>query len=202
MAENFFEAKMRLMFGEGKSIVDVGNGLRVVREKGNIYRADREWLRPLIEKADYKVMDVVDTYHPDIVGDIQKMPFANSSLDGLIVIAVLQHVEDQKKAWAEIHRVLKPGGHAFIYVPFLYYYAGLKGYYKDYWRFSRDAVEMLSSAFEKVEISPVRGAIETWIYISPIGRIKWLHPVWRFFDRITGKTKSTQVSAYDVFLTK
>jgi len=48
----------------------------------------------------------------------------------------------------------------------------------------------------------VRGAIETWIKLSPLGRLKFLDPLWYFLDKISGKIKSNQVSGYNVFLVK
>ena len=198
----FFPNKIKQILTEKKSVIDIGGGLRVIKEKNNRYDPEREWLRPFLEKVDYKILDPVPDYHPDIVGDIHHLPFTDNSQDAIICIAVLEHVEDPIRAWREIWRTLKPGGYTFIYVPFLYYYHAEKGYYGDYWRFTKDAVDKLSKPFSKIEIMPVRGAVETWIKLSPIGRIKFLEPVWRAIDQLTGKSKTSQVSGYYVFLIK
>jgi len=50
--------------------------------------------------------------------DIQCMPFANDSFDLLLANHVLEHVDAPDLALAEIHRVLKPGGHAILQTPF------------------------------------------------------------------------------------
>ncbi|MES2213792.1 MAG: class I SAM-dependent methyltransferase [Patescibacteria group bacterium] len=200
--EIFFKERTKQIFNEKKIILDIGGGLRVIKEKGNRYDAQREWIRSYIEKTDYKVLDVIDTYHPDIVGDIHALPLSNESIEGLFAIAILQHVEDPKQAFKEIHRVLAPGGYAFIYVPFLYYYHGEKGYYKDYWRYTEDSLRLLAKDFSGVEIVNVRGAIETWIKISPLGRIGFLNDLAYLLDRLTGKLNSKQTSGYNVFLTK
>jgi len=198
----FFHTKIRQIFTDKKTVIDIGGGLRIIKEKNNRYDPAREWIRPLLMNVDYKVLDPVDDYHPDIIGDVHELPFENNSIDSIICIAVLEHVEDPIKAWKEIQRVLKPGGYTFIYVPFLYYYHAEKGYYGDYWRFTKDTVERLSKPFSQVEIMPVRGAIETWIKLSPIGRVKFLEPIWRIADRLTGKSRTNQVSGYYVFLVK
>jgi len=148
------------------------------------------------------ILDPVSDYNPDIVGDIHHLPFADNSQDAIICIAVLEHVEDPIRAWQEIYRVLKPGGYTFIYVPFLFYYHAEKGYYGDFWRFTKDTIEYLSRDFSNMEICAVRGAIETWIKLSPIGRFKFLEPFWRLADKITGRSKTNQVSGYYVFLTR
>ncbi len=88
-------------------------------------------------------------YNPDIIGDIHNLPFADNSIEAIVCLAVLEHVENPFKACAEIHRVLKPGGFCLITLPFLYYYHAEKGYYKDYWRFTKDAVELLFQDFSK-----------------------------------------------------
>ena len=49
--------------------------------------------------------------------DVQVLPFLDESFDAAICIHVLEHVPDDRSAMAEIFRVLRPGGWAFISVP-------------------------------------------------------------------------------------
>jgi SAM-dependent methyltransferase len=49
--------------------------------------------------------------------DVMDLPFASASFDFLICNHVLEHVEDDRLAMAEIHRVLKPGGWAILMCP-------------------------------------------------------------------------------------
>ncbi|HTK33033.1 MAG TPA: methyltransferase domain-containing protein [Candidatus Paceibacterota bacterium] len=200
--DTFFEEKMVKMFTEKKSILDIGGGLRILREKNNRFDAKRAWLIPYAEKIAYKVMDPVSDYHPDVVGDIHAIPFKDDSQEAIICMAVLEHVENPFIAMKEMYRVLQPGGYCFIYVPFLYYYHPEIGYYADYWRFTQDALKMLSKDFKTVEIQPVRGAIGTWIRLSPLGRFAALQWLATAADKITGKINSKQVSGFNVFLIK
>lgn len=200
--EYFARKNLQKIFEEKKSVIDIGGGLRATRGKSNRYDKSQEWLNSYINKVDYKILDPVDTYNPDIVGDIHNLPFKDNTQDAIICIAVLEHVENPIKAFEEIYRTLKAGGYAFIYVPFLYYYHAEKGYYGDYWRFTEDSLRLLSKPFSSFEIMPVRGAIETWIKLSPIGRWELLHPLWRMMDKISGKINSKQVSGYNLFLIK
>ncbi|MBQ9180905.1 class I SAM-dependent methyltransferase [Candidatus Saccharibacteria bacterium] len=49
-----------------------------------------------------------------ISGDIYKLPFKDAELDGLIMVRVSHHLEHLDRAFAELYRVLKPGGVAVI----------------------------------------------------------------------------------------
>ena len=49
--------------------------------------------------------------------DMQRMSFADSSIDVIIHSDTLEHVPDSKRALKECQRVLKPGGHLFYTVP-------------------------------------------------------------------------------------
>lgn len=200
--EVFFHNKIKKIFEEKKSIIDIGGGLRLSKEKNNRYDASREWLRPYLSRVDYKVLDPVNTFHPDIVGDIHNLPFIDNFQDAVVCIAVLEHVENPIQAFKEIYRVLKPGGYCFVYVPFLYYYHAENGYYGDFWRFTKDSLNLLSKPFSSKEMVSVRGAIETWIKLSPIGRWVIFYPFWRYLDVILGKLNSKQVSGYYMFLVK
>jgi len=200
--DSFFKEKITKIFSEKKEIIDIGGGLRISKKSGNRYDENRAWILPLLPSVSYKIMDPIPDYKPDIVGDIHKLPFADNSVDAFICLAVMEHIEDPMQAAREMLRALKVGGYAFIYVPFLYYYHAEKGYYKDYWRFTEDSVRHMFKNFSKIEIEGVRGAFETWLHLSPLGRISVLKYLFRFLDKITGKNKSRQVSGYNVFLIK
>lgn len=50
--------------------------------------------------------------------DIQDMPFADGSFDVVLANHVLEHVDDDRQAVAEIHRVLARGGRAILQTPY------------------------------------------------------------------------------------
>lgn len=200
--DKFFEEKIKKIFEEKKSVIDIGGGLRMIKGKGNRYDKSREWILSYLRNVDYKVFDLVPDYNPDIIGDIQNLPFKDNSQDAIICIAVLEHVENPFKACEEIHRVLKPGGYCFIYVPFLFYYHAEKGYYRDYWRFTSDSINLLFKKFSMVEKANVRGAIATWIKISPLGRSKFIMKIAEFADTLFCKVITKQTSGYNIFLVK
>ncbi len=49
--------------------------------------------------------------------DITALPFATASFDVVYCSHVLEHVEDDRAALAELHRVLRPGGWGVLQVP-------------------------------------------------------------------------------------
>lgn len=49
--------------------------------------------------------------------DITDIPFEDNFFDYIFCIHVLEHIPDDLKAMRELHRVLKPGGTAFLCVP-------------------------------------------------------------------------------------
>lgn len=196
----FFEEKMIKIFDEKNLIIDIGGGLRVDPTRNNRLDEKHAWLKPYVGKVNYKVLDKVADYHPDIVGNVHKLPLADNSVDAVICIALLEHVEEPQIAMKEIYRVLKLGGYCFIYVPFLYYYHPLPGYYKDFYRFTFDGLQYLTKDFSKVEIQNVRGALSTVFNLIPwfskkTGWLDWL-------DKVLKKQNSKQTSGYNVFCVK
>ena len=55
----------------------------------------------------------------EIVHDLDEMPwpFEGESIDEVLMAHCLEHLKDHNLAMREIHRILKPGGHAIISVP-------------------------------------------------------------------------------------
>lgn len=54
---------------------------------------------------------------PIVQFDITQCPLPDSSFEGIVLLNVLEHIEDDLKALKGVYRVLKPGGLAYIEVP-------------------------------------------------------------------------------------
>ncbi len=202
--DQFFNERIKRMCEKSHRLLDIGAGLRLSKEYGNRENTKHHWIMQFIKekKIDYVVLDYVDTYHPHIVGDIQNLPLKDNSEESIVCLAILEHVENPFKSFSELYRVLKPGGSCLLYVPFLYYYHAQQNYYKDYWRFTHDSLATLSKPFSTVEIQNVRGALETLVRLSPLGRWKvWCTSAF-VLDKVFGKLNSKQTSGYYVFLRK
>jgi SAM-dependent methyltransferase len=80
----------------------------------------------------------------DVVADITSLPIESNSVSMIICDNVLEHVPDSKKAVAEIYRILKPGGVAYISTPFLYPFHSSPN---DYHRWTDQGLRVLFSEF-------------------------------------------------------
>lgn len=75
----------------------------------------------LYETASVDVIgtDIYVSSYTTLVADGHCLPFADQSLDGVWIQAVLEHVLDPVRVVAEIHRVLKPRGLVYADTPFM-----------------------------------------------------------------------------------
>lgn len=71
----------------------------------------------------------LDNYHtatewygtkPDVFARGEALPVADACINHVLLLDVLEHIPDPEAALLEVCRVLKPGGTAFLQVPFLY----------------------------------------------------------------------------------
>lgn len=190
--EKFYDDKLKLI-ANCQSILDVGGGIK--------FGKYLEKYKNLFGDNEYIVLDKEPKYKPDVIGDIHDLPFEDERFAAVHCNAVLEHVENPIKAVAEMHRVLKPGGQVLVYVPFLYPYHAEKGVYKDFYRYTKDGLGYLFRNFSNVEINPVRGFFETWLYFLPkVNKI--LAPrLGRFLDKLV-KQSGNQASGYQVYAVK
>jgi ubiquinone/menaquinone biosynthesis C-methylase UbiE len=64
----------------------------------------------------YNGIDISESSCKFIVGDAQKLPIKDSSIDLILLLDILEHVDD-KIVIDEVYRVLKPSGNVIITVP-------------------------------------------------------------------------------------
>lgn len=90
-----------------------------------------------------------------ILADAHRIPLASSSVDAVVVQAVLEHVLDPGAVVGEIHRVLRPGGLVYADTPFLQQVH--EGPY-DFTRFTDSGHRYLFRRFDRIESGAVAGA--------------------------------------------
>ncbi len=191
--KKFYDEKIKEIAKNSKVVLDVGGGQR--------FQKGMKEYEVLFKNCDYKTLDNVSQFQPDILGDIKNIPLPDQSVDAVICRSVLEHVEDPFKAVAEIYRILRPQGKALVSVPFLYPYHASKGYYGDFYRFTEDGVRHLFRDFSHIEISKVRGLFGTISNLLPVKFLRRIiGPIAGFFDRLW--VSRNQTSGYDVFLIK
>lgn len=92
----------------------------------DIGAADRWIESKLSPSVEYVALDYLatgrDMYsaRPDVFGDGASLPFRDACFDGVLCLEVLEHVPEPESVLKEVTRVLKPGGRAWITMPFLY----------------------------------------------------------------------------------
>lgn len=120
-------------------------------------------------------VDISNFKNVDIVADISKLPFANSSVDCVINNAVLEHVTNPEECVREFSRVLKDDGVAFIFVPFM---QGFHASPHDYWRWTdRGCYELFSKYFSSVTVAPSGGPTSGALWILQ----DWLATIFSIF---------------------
>lgn len=105
---------------KGDTVIDLGSGAgndvfiarRIVGENGNVIGID--FTEKMIERARENAIKLgyhnVEFRH----GDIESMPVISNKADVVVSNCVLNLVPNKHKAFSEIYRVLKPGGHFSI----------------------------------------------------------------------------------------
>ncbi len=101
----------------GQHVLDLGSGAgndcfvarAIVGESGKVTGLD--FSEEMLTKARSNAQKLGFANVEFMAGDIEEMPLENNQFDVVISNCVLNLVPDKDKAFAEIMRVLKPGGH-------------------------------------------------------------------------------------------
>lgn len=102
---------------QGNSVLDLGSGAgndcfvarAIVGETGKVTGLD--FTEAMINKANTNNAKLGYSNVEFVQGDIEDMPFTENLFDVIVSNCVLNLVPDKEKAFSEMLRVLKPGGH-------------------------------------------------------------------------------------------
>ncbi len=106
--------------------------------------------------ANHYVLDVAPAHSVDIVGDARIMPFADASMDVVLITQVLEHIPEPIAVIGEIRRVLKPGGTLLLSVPSIFPQHGSPG---DYWRYMPQGLQWILRDFNSVTVTGEAGTV-------------------------------------------
>lgn len=107
-------------------------------------------MESIVENKAFEMVetDVCFGKRTTIICDAHDIPFENSSFDGVIVQAVLEHVVDPVRCCEEIHRVLKENGVVYAETPFM---QQVHGRQFDFTRFTHLGHRRLFRKFEEID---------------------------------------------------
>lgn len=130
-------------------VLDVGAGSVVEKNRRAGQYALAEKYARLSQQRGYFGLDVEAGANVMFVADAHRLPIADESLDGVIMVSVLEHLCDPIRAADQVARVLKRGGVFFSYAPFYHPYHASP---HDYFRFTHEGYRSLLKEFSQVEI--------------------------------------------------
>lgn len=126
--------------------------------------------------------EVTDYPTTDVIGVAHALPFKDASFEGVISIAVLEHVKDPFQCAREIARVMKPGGWLKCCVPFL---QPLHGYPHHYFNMTHEGLRTLFEPMLEIERQEVTPAT---------------HPVWAIAWQLRSWSQALPPGAKKAFL--
>lgn len=135
------------------------------------------WRSMLQPKSSVYIPTDYDPTHEELafLADLQGgLPLRDQSVDTIFCCSVMEHTTEPWRILPEFHRVLSPGGHVILSVPFLYY---LHGAPHDYFRFTVHGITKLAHAagFEVVECRIGGGLAHT---VGQAFSLAWTGLVW------------------------
>jgi SAM-dependent methyltransferase len=114
-------------------------------------------------------LEIAPYHSTDILAVAEQIPLRDESVDAIICIAVLEHVQRPWLASAEMYRILKPQGELYIAVPFLQPFHGYPNH------FFNMTSSGLKSLFDNLEIE----WHEVDDNLHPIWSLTWILNSWR-----------------------
>jgi len=160
-----FTAELNLMdLPSNSAILDVGTStgtnLRMLRGLGYTNVSGLDFSVEAIQFCENKGFTGV------YQGDICSMPFDDGVFDLVLATDIIEHVDDDRKALAEIERVLKPGGRGVITVPAFDFLWGLQDRVAQHKR--RYTINELLSAIRTANLNIITSYYFNYILFVPI----------------------------------
>jgi SAM-dependent methyltransferase len=150
--------------------------------------------------------DIASEIPDALIGPLEKMPFAAAEFDTILCNAVLEHVEAPELVMREMVRVLRPGGHLLVAIPFLQPFHPCPG---DFRRYTGEGLRRLGidNGLEVIAINPTHTIAQTlgwiiWAYLEEKkSRIRKgvLYPLLWCFTRYCFRTDASLIATANTF---
>lgn len=142
--------------------------------------------------SQYVGLDVGLSAATAVVGDAQRLPFADGSFDTVFCSQVLEHVPEPWLALAEFRRVLKPGGYLILSVPHI---SWLHNEPYDFYRYTphglRFLLERAGLAEQKLQAAgglfSLLGHVFSTAWMNLTFGIPVVHPLVRRWNHVWGR---------------
>ena len=127
-----------------------------------------------------------------LAGDVEALPFANASFDGVLLSGIVHHLPDPRRCAAEVFRVLRPGGRFVAFDPnrvnpfmWLYrdraspFYSPIGVTENERPVLAKKVAEVFRSAGFRVETNYLSNLHYRYVASS---RVRWLLPIYNALD--------------------
>ncbi|MDO9379197.1 MAG: methyltransferase domain-containing protein [Nocardioidaceae bacterium] len=142
-------------------------------------------VKDAIRDAVYIGGDIAPTERSGLVFDATAMPFGSSTVDIVLAVEVLEHMASPESMLAEAARVLRPGGHLIVTVPFMF---GVHDFH-DYYRYTPLGLEELLGRHDlELTETKVRGGT----FVASTGLLRNL-----ILNSIVGKPRDWRAQGRD-----
>jgi SAM-dependent methyltransferase len=135
---DLFRHWLQSVSGDALSVLDIGGRIQPYRvllgERCNQYIA----------------VDLQKTELVNVIGEAERLPFADEKFDVVLCTQVLEYIAEPKIAVMQMRRVLKPGGVLLLSAPAVFPQDSAV----EYWRFLPGSFKHLLSDFTHVELAP------------------------------------------------
>jgi SAM-dependent methyltransferase len=149
-------ARLLTKYDERHVIVNLGSGPRRVSRRDDIIN-----------------IDIFAFDEVEVVADAVELPLEDNSVDFIINVALMEHVEYPATVVSEMLRVLRTGGQCFCYLPFIVPYHAAPN---DFYRWTISGVKRLYVDFDIVEIGTGAGPASAMLWVF----LEWLAILFSF----------------------
>jgi len=142
-ARRFVASFLKTFDLERELVVDLGSGTSQYRER---------------------VACVDGAAYPNchVVARLEDLPFQDDSFNGIISVAVLEHVPAPHAHVREMWRILKPGGRVLCFIPFM---QGFHASPHDYQRYTHNGLRQLFSEFDVIDVQVGAGPTSGMLWV-------------------------------------